>query len=83
MDLNCDEFVELVTEYLEGTLDASALDRFVGHLAACDGCERYLDQIRRTVASLAGQRAEALPADARAALIAAFRAHRELTDPSA
>ena len=51
--MNCDEFVELVTAYLEGTLDEATERRFTGHLAECDGCDRYLDQIRDTVGTLA------------------------------
>ena len=46
-DLSCNEFVELVTEYLDGTLDDDTLARFVDHLSVCDGCEQYLDQFRQ------------------------------------
>ncbi|HEU4947118.1 MAG TPA: zf-HC2 domain-containing protein [Kribbella sp.] len=75
-DLDCREFVEQVTAFLEGALDAEAERRFVEHLGPCDGCDRYLDQIRRTVASLGGLPAEGLPADTRAALLDAFRGRR-------
>jgi anti-sigma factor RsiW len=75
--VNCDEFVELVTEFLEGALDEGSQARFVEHLATCDGCETYLDQVRTTVGSLAGLPAvEALPAEARERLLAAFRESR-------
>jgi hypothetical protein len=50
--MDCDRFVELVTAYLEGALDPDAERHLVEHLAECDGCERYLDQIRRTVLAL-------------------------------
>jgi anti-sigma factor RsiW len=71
--MNCDEFVELVTAYFDGTLDPQTQRRFVEHLAECDGCDRYLDQIRHTVASLAMLPALSLPAQARDRLLAAFR----------
>ena len=71
--MNCDEFVELVTAYLDRSLDPDTERRFVEHLAECDGCERYLEQIRHTVASLAGLAAESLPGQARDRLLAAFR----------
>lgn len=75
--MNCDEFVELVTEFLEGALDEENQERFVEHLASCDGCETYLDQVRSTVGELAGLPAvEALPAQAREQLLAAFRENR-------
>ena len=71
--MNCDEFVELVTRYLEGALDPETERRFVEHLAECDGCDRYLDQIRSTVRTLASLPEHSLPAQARDRLLAAFR----------
>ncbi len=50
--LDCDELVELVTSYLEGRLDRDTERRFNEHLAACDGCDRYLDQFRQTISVL-------------------------------
>jgi anti-sigma factor RsiW len=71
--MNCDEFVELVTAYLEGQLDPGTEQRFVAHLAECDGCDRYLDQIRQTVQSLGHLPAASLPESARDRLLTAFR----------
>lgn len=71
--MNCDEFVELVTAYLDGALDDATERRFLAHLAECDGCERYLDQIRQTVRTLATLPAQSLPGQARDRLLAAFR----------
>jgi anti-sigma factor RsiW len=72
-DLDCNEFVELVTAFLDGALDAETERRFVDHLAACDGCDRYLDQIRQTTKTLGSLSPEALPDAARQALLDAFR----------
>ena len=72
-DLDCREFVELVTSYLEGDLDAQAEQDFIDHLALCDGCERYLDQMRQTTQALTDLPADTLPGDARSALLNAFR----------
>ena len=74
--MNCDEFVELVTAYVDGTLDEATERRFTGHLAECDGCDRYLDQIRRTVHSLAALPSQSLRGQARDRLLAAFRDFR-------
>ena len=71
--MNCDEFVELVTAYLDGSLDAATERRFVEHLAECDGCDRYLEQIRHAVHTLATLPAQSLPGQARDRLLAAFR----------
>ena len=53
-DLVCRQAVELVTEYLEGTLSRSARHRFEAHLAACPHCTEYLAQMRETI-SLTGR----------------------------
>ena len=53
--------------------------RFEAHLAACDGCSRYLDQIRITMAlvgHITADDVDALGDDARSELLAAFRAYR-------
>jgi anti-sigma factor RsiW len=71
--MNCDEFVELVTAYLEGSLDPATERRFVAHLAECDGCDRYLEQIRRTVEALGQLPAAGLAPQARDRLLTAFR----------
>lgn len=47
--ITCEEFVELVTDYLEGTLDPATADRFESHVRECRGCGDYLDQFRETI----------------------------------
>ena len=71
--MNCNEFVELVTAYLDGSLDPDAERRFVEHLAECDGCDRYLEQIRATINALGHLPAERLAPEARDRLLDAFR----------
>jgi anti-sigma factor RsiW len=75
--MDCNEFVELVTAYLESALDDDTRRRFEEHLAECEGCELYLEQIRRTVqdvGTLSTQDVEtALSPAARATLLTAFR----------
>ena len=50
--LSCQEMVELVTDYLEGSLPAGLRARFDRHLTACDPCVVYIDQMRKTIATL-------------------------------
>lgn len=70
----CSELVELVTEYLEGALPEERRARFEEHLRGCDGCTAYLEQFRTTI-RLSGMLTEQdVPADAREALLGAFRA---------
>jgi anti-sigma factor RsiW len=76
-ELDCDEFVELVTAYLDGALDAADQQRVLDHLALCDGCSTYLDQIRETVRAVAELPPPGgLPDAGRDRLLEAFR--REL-----
>jgi anti-sigma factor (TIGR02949 family) len=72
-ELTCVELVAVVTEYLDGALSPEDRARFDDHLAECDGCSAYLDQMRQAI-RLAGSLSEdAIPADARDALLRAFR----------
>jgi anti-sigma factor RsiW len=72
-DLNCDELVELVTDYLEGALDDETQRRVTDHLGGCDGCTTYVEQIRRTITTVGSPPEVELSDDARDALLAAFR----------
>ena len=47
-DLTCRELVELVTDYLEGTLPPHERARFEAHLGACEACVAYVEQMRAT-----------------------------------
>ena len=74
-DLTCRELVELVTDYLDGALPDAERRRFETHMAACEGCDRYVEQIRTTVALTLETRAlEERPEIS--ALLTAFRDYR-------
>ena len=45
----CQQAVELVTGYLEGTLARAGRRRFEAHLADCPHCPEYLAQMRKTI----------------------------------
>ncbi|NNJ08815.1 zf-HC2 domain-containing protein [Chloroflexales bacterium ZM16-3] len=71
-ELRCQELVELVTLYLERELGERDHMRFESHLAECEHCRIYLDQMRRTI-WLTGQiRAPQLCLEERAQLLALF-----------
>jgi anti-sigma factor RsiW len=74
--MDCDQFVELVTEYLEGTLDPETERRVAEHLAECDGCGQYLEQIRQTVLALHQLPSQGLSDEARQSLLTTLRGHR-------
>ena len=71
--MDCDRFVELVTAFLDNALDSETEQQVVEHLAECDGCGVYLDQMRDVVRELGRLPPDRLAEDTRAALLVAFR----------
>ena len=78
-DLPCQEFVELVSDYLAGELDPDQLRRFAWHLTVCPPCLYYLEQMRGIVQSTSAMRDSRLAPDTRASLLATFRAWKTTT----
>lgn len=56
-EMACIEFVERVTDYLEGALTGDDLARLEEHLGVCAKCATYLAQLRTTL-ELTGKLAE-------------------------
>jgi anti-sigma factor RsiW len=71
--LVCQEFVELVTDYLDGALSRRDHRRMEKHVQGCEGCEAYLRSIRVTVRSLGELPREPADEHVREHLLAAFR----------
>ena len=71
--MTCQEFVELVTDYLEGALDPSERARFAEHIAHCDGCEEYLVQFRETITVVGHLPPESIDPAAEAKFLEVFR----------
>jgi len=72
-DLVCQQAVELVTDYLEGSLSRRDRRRFEAHLRNCPNCSAYLEQIRATIALTGALEVDELSADARQDLIDLYR----------
>lgn len=72
----CQEWVELVTDYLEGTLPPALRDAADRHLADCRHCREYLEQMRRTIAVAGHLRGQPVPDDVVDALTRAFHDYR-------
>ena len=76
-ELVCRELVELVTPYLEDVLppdERALVDR---HLAACDGCEAYVQQMRMTIRAVGHVSEEAITSKTRQDVLDIFRAWRD------
>jgi predicted anti-sigma-YlaC factor YlaD len=76
-DYRCAHLVEVVTDYLEGTMPLAERTRFDRHLKRCKGCRSYVEQLRRTIEQcgrVTVDDVEALPEHVREELMDAFRA---------
>ncbi len=69
----CREVVELVTDYLEGQLTPGDRERFETHLAICEPCVAYLEQMRLTIGAAGALGDAKIPDLQRDGLVAAFR----------
>jgi anti-sigma factor RsiW len=75
-ELSCREVVEILGDYLDGAMPTEDRARLEEHLADCEGCTAYLQQLRITI-RLNGQLSEeAVSPEAMAPLLEAFRAWR-------
>jgi anti-sigma factor RsiW len=72
-DLTCRELVELVSEYLDGTLAPGERDRFEQHVILCDGCAFHLDQMRTTIAVTGSLTEDSVTPEAQESLLRVFR----------
>jgi anti-sigma factor RsiW len=71
--MTCKKLVELVSEYLEGTLASADRRRFEEHLEDCPYCVTYVEQLRQVVGALGRLPAESISPKAREELLYAFR----------
>lgn len=75
--MNCNELVELVSEYLDNELDLQRRARVDAHLLGCEGCRHYLEQFQMTVGALGRITEAPLDPEFRAKLLAALRECRD------
>ena len=72
-ELSCQELVELVTDYLDKALPPDEAALFEQHINFCDGCIRYVEQIKATAAALGEIREGDISPEAKDRLLSAFR----------
>jgi len=75
-DLVCQQAVELVTDYLEGSLSRRQRRRFEVHLAGCPNCTEYLGQMRATIRLTGSLRPEDLTPESLEEFVALYRRWR-------
>jgi hypothetical protein len=71
--VHCSELVELVTDYLEGSMPEDERARVDEHVSGCDGGSRYLEQLRITIRLTGMLSQERVAPDARETLLRVFR----------
>ncbi len=69
----CKELVEVITDYLEGSMRRRDRKRFERHLAVCDGCTAYIEQMRVTIRLSGSLTEEQVTEPMRGRLLEAFR----------
>ena len=73
-DVRCQEVVGVLTDFLEGAMPAAERILLEQHLAMCEGCMNYLDQLRTTIHLVGGLDTDAVPPAAVADLLDEFKA---------
>jgi anti-sigma factor RsiW len=77
--LACQDVVELVTDYLDGSLEPQDRLLFEEHLAFCDWCATYLEQFRETIRLTGTLREKDVAPPIRDELVRMFRDWRQST----
>ena len=72
-DMLCRHVAAIVTEYLDGQLEAAERAHLEQHLLICQACADFVTQTKLTVAGLEALACPQLPAAVRAGLLLEFR----------
>jgi anti-sigma factor RsiW len=75
--ITCRAAVELMTDYLDGALDADDEARFEQHLHFCPPCAQLLEQLRATSDVVARLEPDEIEPETRDRLIEMYRAYRD------
>jgi anti-sigma factor RsiW len=76
-EMACQELVEVITDYLEGTLLDPDRQRFEAHLLSCPACYEYLEQMRALIRLSRELTARSLDTATVDSLLYAFRDWRD------
>ena len=72
-EIPCQELVELVTAYFDGSLSRSERRRFRAHIRGCDHCTTYVEQMREVIEATGTLTEDDIDPVAREELMEAFR----------
>jgi anti-sigma factor RsiW len=74
--LVCRQAVELMSDYLDGALSSRDQRRLARHLAACDACDAYLEQLRAVIAASGRAEPDDLDPEVLEGLVVLYRQFR-------
>jgi anti-sigma factor RsiW len=75
--LVCQQAVALMNDYLDGALSRRDQRRLRKHLASCDACRAFLEQLRVTTAASASVSPDDVAPEVMTALTEVFRKFRD------
>jgi anti-sigma factor RsiW len=75
--LACQELVELVTAYFDGSLSRTDRRRFRRHIEGCDNCSAYVEQMRLVIEGSGRLTEGDIDPAAREELLDAFRGWKD------
>jgi anti-sigma factor RsiW len=76
-EMACQELVELVTAYFDGSLSRADRRRFRAHISGCDHCTAYVEQMRLVIQGTGRLTEDDIDPAAREELLDAFRGWNE------
>jgi anti-sigma factor RsiW len=76
-EMPCQELVELVTAYFDGSLSRRDRRRFEAHIRGCEHCTTYVEQMRETIGATGRLTEDDIEPEAREELLAIFRGWSE------
>lgn len=79
--MTCRQVVQLLNDYLEGTLPAADRQRVEEHLAGCEACTAFIGQLRASRRVVTRLAEEEIPEAIKRDLLAAFRNWRPAGPP--
>ncbi|MCX7865982.1 anti-sigma factor family protein [Limisphaera sp. VF-2] len=71
--MKCEELLQILNEYVDGTVDPGLCKEFEQHLAGCNPCQVVVDNIRKTITLYKNGEPFELPVEFRQRLHAALR----------
>lgn len=71
--MKCEELLQILNEYVDGTVDPGLCKEFEQHLAGCNPCQVVVDTIRKTITLYKNGEPFELPLEFRQRLHAALR----------